>query len=73
MTLARAIARFITSEVLLPITIVCLSVLLAAQILPLLANHLSGAIEKTLSNSGTANRASVTYDHATKAERGTMR
>ncbi len=70
MNLARAIARFITSEVLLPATIVCVSVLAAAQLLPPPANDLAGSIEKTASHTVTA---SVAYDQASKAESGTRR
>jgi hypothetical protein len=48
----RAVAQFITSEVLLPATIVCLCVLIAAQLLPLVASNLNGEFEKRITHSG---------------------
>lgn len=68
MNLPRAIVRFITSEVLLPIVIVCLSVLIAAQFLPMLASNLSGEFEQKVSPLGTTSITTVAGVPATKVE-----
>lgn len=66
MNLARAVAQFITSEILLPATIVCLCVLIAAQLLPLVTSTLNGEFETRITHSGTVTSTTVTSGRATQ-------
>lgn len=68
MNLARAVAQFITSEILLPATIVCLCVLIAAQFLPLASSTLNGEFETGISQSGTVTSTTVTGGHNSRQE-----
>jgi hypothetical protein len=54
MKIVRALAQFVTSEVLLPATIVWFCVLIAAQFLPSAANNQNPAPEKRITPSGIA-------------------
>lgn len=64
MKIARALAQFVTSEVLLPAAIVCFCAVTAAQLLPLAASNPNGVVEKRITPSGTVMTTTAMNTHA---------
>jgi hypothetical protein len=68
MKIVRALAQFVTSEVLLPATIVWLCVLITAQLLPLAASNSNGEPEKRITPSGIVMTTTAMNTHPATQE-----